>query len=68
VPDLDHEGWQMESIDDLFEIIAEMDLVVLITNHTDFDYERIAKEAKLIFDTRNAFRSRGLLGEHIETM
>jgi UDP-N-acetyl-D-glucosamine dehydrogenase len=68
VPSLDHEGWQMESIDDLFEVISEMDIIVLITNHTDFDYKRIAKEAKLIFDTRNAFRSHGLQGEHIETM
>ena len=68
VPDLDHEGWQMESIADLFSVIKEKDLVVLITDHSDFDYDRIAKEAKLIFDTRNAFRSRKLVGENIETM
>jgi UDP-N-acetyl-D-glucosamine dehydrogenase len=68
VPELDHEGWQMKSIDDPFEIMKETDLVVLITDHRDFDYKRIANEAALIFDTRNAFRSRDLLGEHIETM
>ncbi len=68
VPGLDHEGWQMESIEDLFTAIGDVDLVVLITDHADFDYDRIAKEAKLIFDTRNAFRTRGILREHIETI
>jgi UDP-N-acetyl-D-glucosamine dehydrogenase len=68
VPALDHEGWQMESLNELYEGIAEFDLVVLITDHADFDYKRIAKEARLIFDTRNAFRSRDILGEHIETI
>jgi UDP-N-acetyl-D-glucosamine dehydrogenase len=66
VPNLDHEGWQMESVDDLFAVIEGMDLVVLITDHGDFDYDRIAKKARLIFDTRNAFRARGILSEHIE--
>lgn len=68
VPDLDHEGWRMQSIGDPFAVLRDMDLVVLITDHADFDYGRIAKEAKLIFDTRNAFRTRDLSGEHIETM
>lgn len=68
VPDVDHEGWQMKSIGDLFAELGDMDLVVLVTDHADFDYDRIAKEAKLIFDTRNAFRMRGILGEHIETI
>jgi UDP-N-acetyl-D-glucosamine dehydrogenase len=68
VPDLDHEGWQMESVEDLFAEIGDADLVVLITDHADFDYDRIAKEARLIFDTRNAFRSRSIVGEHIETI
>lgn len=68
VPELDHEGWQMKSIKDLFAHLEDSDLAVLITDHTDFDYERIAREARLIFDTRNAFRSRSILGEHIETI
>lgn len=68
VPDLDHEGWQMSSIDDLYDQLPEMDLVVLITDHSDFDYERVADEARLIFDTRNAFRSHKLFSKHIETL
>ena len=32
------------------------DCVVLVTNHSTFAYSAIAKESKLIVDTRNAFR------------
>ncbi len=36
--------------------IQEYDLVVMVTNHSDFDYEMIQKSAQLIFDARNVFR------------
>ncbi|WP_416054328.1 nucleotide sugar dehydrogenase [Fictibacillus sp. KU28468] len=39
------------------EMIQEADLVLLATNHSIFDYERIAGVAKVIFDTRNAFKN-----------
>jgi UDP-N-acetyl-D-glucosamine dehydrogenase len=32
--------------------------VVIITDHSDFDYEAIHEKAKLIVDTRNAYRNR----------
>jgi UDP-N-acetyl-D-glucosamine dehydrogenase len=35
--------------------LEEADLVLITTNHTDFDYELLAKSEALIFDTRNAF-------------
>lgn len=41
------------------------DLVVLCTDHSNFDYQRIAQEACLVFDTRNAFGSRGIKGPNI---
>ena len=31
------------------------DLIVLITDHDDFDYNLISREAKLIVDTRGRF-------------
>ena len=34
----------------------EADCVVLITDHTTFDYAAIAQQSRLILDTRNAFR------------
>ena len=43
----------------------EADLVVLCTDHSNFDYERIAHEAQFVFDTRNAFGSRGIRGPNI---
>ncbi len=35
--------------------LSSYDCVLLITNHSCFDYEYILKKSKLIFDTRNAF-------------
>jgi UDP-N-acetyl-D-glucosamine dehydrogenase len=34
--------------------IKDFDCVVIVTNHSDYDYEKIVKEAKLVVDTRNA--------------
>jgi len=36
--------------------VADADATVVITDHTSFDYEMIAYRAKLIIDTRNAFK------------
>ncbi|MBP2241954.1 UDP-N-acetyl-D-glucosamine dehydrogenase [Cytobacillus eiseniae] len=38
------------------ELLNEADLVLVTTDHTDFDYEMIAQESKVIFDTRNAMK------------
>jgi UDP-N-acetyl-D-glucosamine dehydrogenase len=35
-------------------LVSKQDLVVLLTAHTDFNYENILKSARCIFDTRNA--------------
>jgi UDP-N-acetyl-D-glucosamine dehydrogenase len=37
------------------ELIRQADCVLLMTNHSAYDYAWIAKAAKLIVDTRNAF-------------
>lgn len=37
--------------------ISDYDLVVITTDHKVLDYEKINKEAKLIFDTRNAMKN-----------
>jgi UDP-N-acetyl-D-glucosamine dehydrogenase len=46
--------------------IARCDALVLVTDHSDFDYAAIFENAGLIVDTRNAFARRGLLGPHVE--
>ena len=46
----------MESIILTKEIINNADCVLLLTNHSKYDYNFIAEHAKLILDTRNAFK------------
>jgi UDP-N-acetyl-D-mannosaminuronate dehydrogenase len=36
-----------------------MDMVVILTNHSVFDYPTVAKFSPLIFDTRNALKEIG---------
>ncbi len=43
--------------------VAAADAVVLLTDHTSFDRPRIASAARLLIDTRNAFK--GIAGDHI---
>lgn len=45
------------------ETVASYDCVVLVTDHSAYDYPWIARHARLIVDTRNAFK--GIPGEHI---
>lgn len=39
------------------ESLAGYDATVLVTDHKAFEYELIAKHARLVVDTRNAFRA-----------
>ena len=34
--------------------LSKADVVVVLTDHTSIDYERVVKKSKLVFDTRNA--------------
>ena len=38
------------------EVLAESDLVVILTDHTGIDYGRLVERASRVFDTRNATR------------
>jgi UDP-N-acetyl-D-glucosamine dehydrogenase len=40
------------ALDDL----GKYDCVVIVTDHSDYDYERIVRESQLVVDTRNATR------------
>jgi UDP-N-acetyl-D-glucosamine dehydrogenase len=44
-------------------VLQDSDLVLLVTDHSAYDYPWLASQARLIVDTRNAFR--GLPGDHI---
>jgi UDP-N-acetyl-D-glucosamine dehydrogenase len=41
------------------EVLNEVDCVLIVTNHSDFDYEQVVREARLVVDTRNATRPYG---------
>jgi UDP-N-acetyl-D-glucosamine dehydrogenase len=45
------------------ERIPEFDCVVIVTDHSQYDYANIVKEAKLVVDTRNA--TKGIAAAHI---
>jgi UDP-N-acetyl-D-glucosamine dehydrogenase len=52
-----HYDLQMRSTP--MDTIGEYDCVVIVTNHSDYDYEAIVQNSKLVVDTRNA--TRGIL-------
>ncbi|MCW5874710.1 MAG: nucleotide sugar dehydrogenase [Anaerolineales bacterium] len=55
IPQVEHDGWLLHSVADEQKAAAEADVVVLVTNHTKYDYAALLKNAKLIVDTRNSF-------------
>ncbi len=59
IPSLKHEGMTMTSAPDLIQAVRNVDCVVIITNHSNYDYPAILREARLIVDTRNALGSAG---------
>ncbi len=59
VPVLMHAGLEMKSVPIAPRNLKGYDLVVIVTDHEVFDYERVANNAPLVFDTRNATLSLG---------
>ena len=55
----DHPGLAGRASQDLATVGA-YDAVLVATDHTAVDYAQVARDAKLILDTRNAFASRGV--------
>ena len=54
IPQIQKDGMEKTSAPDLMSAVREVDCVVIITNHSNYDYQSILKEAKVIVDTRNA--------------
>jgi len=59
IPVLDYEGKKMESVRDLKAAVSTADCVVIVTNHSQYDYQAILDDARLIVDTRNALGKLG---------
>ena len=58
--------YTMESVELTAENLLSYDLVLLSTDHSDYDYQFIADNSKLILDTRNAFEKNGVKADHIK--
>jgi UDP-N-acetyl-D-glucosamine dehydrogenase len=54
VPSVEHEGWNLRSVDDLMAAVRRAECVVVVTDHRGVDYAAVAREARLVFDARNA--------------
>jgi UDP-N-acetyl-D-glucosamine dehydrogenase len=54
IPVLKHDTWEIKSVADLIKTTKEVDCVVIVTNHSQYDYAAILENAALIVDTRNA--------------
>ncbi|MGC1380517.1 MAG: nucleotide sugar dehydrogenase [Candidatus Baltobacteraceae bacterium] len=52
----DHRGCSRHSIPLSKEMLEQADCVLILTDHSDVDYRRVATTARLVVDTRNATR------------
>ncbi len=70
IPHIHHEyeNWEMDSVEDLMGAVGESDAVIIITNHTAYDYESILKESRFIFDARNALGKSGRNNSKVERL
>lgn len=57
IPSFSYHGKWYERVALTEEAVENADLVVITTDHSDFDYEMIGRKAHLIFDTRNAMHN-----------
>jgi len=59
IPSINHDEIRMQSVADLDKAVKEADCVVIVTNHSLYDYPKLLQDAKLIFDARNAIGALG---------
>ena len=46
--------FEMSSMTITPEVLAEMDAVIIVTDHSDYNFEEIVEHSNLVIDTRNA--------------
>jgi UDP-N-acetyl-D-glucosamine dehydrogenase len=59
IPEITHDDWSLESVSDVIESSRTADCVVIVTNHSVYDYASLLDEASLVVDTRNALGNIG---------
>ena len=60
-----HNGEIMESVSDMLGAVENSDCVIIITNHSEYEYDAILEKAQLIVDTRNALGKAGRKNEKV---
>jgi UDP-N-acetyl-D-glucosamine dehydrogenase len=65
IPYLDLYGIKDKSTKLTKAFLGKQDLVVIITDHSDVNYEMIADNAKRVFDTRNVFEAKGIKAKNV---
>jgi UDP-N-acetyl-D-glucosamine dehydrogenase len=65
VPSLHHERIELASVDLSDETLKAADCVVVVTDHTSYDWDHIANTASIIVDSRNALKG---VGSHKATI
>ena len=54
VPSFVEDGARMRSVDDLSAALVAADVVVVVTDHSAYDWREVASKARLVVDTRHA--------------
>lgn len=54
-PQMREHHFDLQSVDVTAETITEFDAVILLTDHSDFDYQLINQHAQILIDTRGRF-------------
>jgi len=57
VPSFAHNGVEMHSVPDLAEAVRTADCVLIITDHSQYNWSQIARDARLVVDTRHVLPS-----------
>jgi UDP-N-acetyl-D-glucosamine dehydrogenase len=56
IPAIREEGLELDSLPLTNGYLGDVDCVVVLTDHREFDYSEVVRQAKLVVDTRNALR------------
>jgi UDP-N-acetyl-D-glucosamine dehydrogenase len=54
IPDLHHEGLDLASVPLTVEAVKNADCVVIVTDHTAYDWQHVLDHSRLVVDTRHA--------------
>ncbi|MGB2965390.1 MAG: nucleotide sugar dehydrogenase [Anaerolineales bacterium] len=59
IPNIADDKIKLSSVPDLMEVVKNADCVVIVTNHSQYDYQEIYQQARCVMDARNALGAIG---------